>query len=78
MGFDAADGPVQTLGEGKIADGLENIVQRIHLISSDRVLGHIGDKLVDMLKEYHYFDGNLSSVTDFKVTEIFVREGKEE
>ncbi len=36
------------------------------------------DENGNMLKEYHYFDGNLSSVTDFKVTEIFVREGKEE
>ena len=55
------DGPLQTLGKGEVGNRLQDIVQRIHGIAADGVLGHIGDEddhhlridLSDLLRGRH-------------------------
>ena len=45
-----AQRPAQPLGEGGVAHRLEHVVQRVHLIASDGVLGHVGNKDDDDLR----------------------------
>ena len=40
----ALQGPLHSLGEGKVAYRLENIVQRVHGIALHHILGGIGDE----------------------------------
>ena len=41
VAFDPADGPIEALGKGEIADGLENVIHGIHLVAPDGVLSKV-------------------------------------
>ncbi len=42
--------PAQPLGEGKVVQRLQNVVQRVHGIALDGILGQVGDKDDDHLR----------------------------